>query len=156
MTNDYIWGYSLEIMGKRAYKISADASFNLVNESDTISLIEMVRHGIKFTLFQAFALKSPFSLNEWSNLLHISERTMQRYQKEEKKFDPIQSEKILQIALLFQLGTHVFGDRQKFNSWIDSNNVALGGIKPKSLLDNTFGIELIKDELTKIEHGILA
>ena len=156
MTNVVSLGLFIEIMGKRAYKISADVSFSQVNESDTISLIEMVRQGIKFTLFQAFALKSPFSLNEWSNLLHISERTMQRYQKEEKKFDPIQSEKILQIALLFQLGVHVFGDTQKFNSWIDSNNVALGGIKPKSLLDNAFGIELIKDELTKIEHGVLA
>ncbi len=151
----YIW-VEIEIMGKRAYKITPDISFSLVNESDTISLIEMVRQGIKFTLFQAYALKSPFSLNEWSSFLHISERTMQRYQKEEKKFDPTQSEKILQITLLLQLGIHVFGDKQKFNSWIDSNNVALGGIKPKSLLDNTFGIELIKDELTKIEHGILA
>ncbi len=143
-------------MKNKPYKIIDPESFSQVNEADTISLIEMVRQGIKYTFFQAFALKSPFSLTEWSQLLHISERTMQRYQKEEKKFDPIQSEKILQIALLFKQGQDVFGEPKKFNIWIDSNNVALGGIKPKSLLDNSFGIELIKDELSKIEQGILA
>ena len=58
--------------------------------------------------------------------------------------------------LLFQKGIEVFGNASKFITWIDSKNIALGGIKPKNLLDNAFGINLIKDELIKIEHGILA
>ncbi|MCH8317933.1 MAG: DUF2384 domain-containing protein [Bacteroidetes bacterium] len=54
------------------------------------------------------------------------------------------------------LGLDVFVDSQKFNTWLESQNIALGGIKPKDLLDNTFGINMIKDELSRIEHGVLA
>ena len=86
----------------------------------------------------------------------MSERTMQRYKKEKKTFDPIYSEKILEVMLLYKLGINVFGNKEKFISWIETKNLALGGVKPKELLDNTFGISLLKDELTRIEHGILA
>lgn len=62
----------------------------------------------------------------------------------------------LEIALLYLKGLDVFVDSQKFNTWLESQNIALGGIKPKDLLDNTFGINMIKDELSRIEHGVLA
>ena len=58
--------------------------------------------------------------------------------------------------LIYKLGVNVFGDKEKFISWSETKNLALGGVKPKELLDNTFGISLLKDELTRIEHGILA
>ena len=88
--------------------------------------------------------------------MHVSERTMQRYQKEKRSFDSLQSEKFLEIVLLYKKGTEVFGTKEKFNSWIETENLALGKIKPKQLLDNTFGINLLKDELTRIEYGVLA
>ncbi|NEN24917.1 DUF2384 domain-containing protein, partial [Cryomorpha ignava] len=40
--------------------------------------------------------------------------------------------------------------------WLDSNIVALGGIKPKTLLDSSFGISILNQELIRIEHGVLA
>ena len=131
-------------------------TFSSIDGRNTLSLIELVREGIKFTIFSAFANKSPFSLNEWSAFLHVSERTMQRYQKEQRSFDSLQSEKFLEIVLLYKKGTEVFGTKEKFNSWIETENLALGKIKPKQLLDNTFGINLLKDELTRIEYGVLA
>ena len=81
---------------------------------------------------------------------------MQRYKKEKKSFDPIYSEKILEVTLLYNLGAEVFGNKDKFNTWLETKNLALGRIKPKGLLDNTFGIGLLKDELTRIEYGTLA
>jgi len=93
---------------------------------------------------------------DWSRFLHITDRTMQRYKKEMKSFDTIQSEKILQITLLYKKGIDVFGDKTKFDTWLISNNIALGNIKPKDLLDNAFGINLLNDELIRIEHGVLA
>ena len=50
----------------------------------------------------------------------------------------------------------VFGAAEKFNSWLDTINLIFGGIKPKMLLDNSFGINLLRDELTRIEYGNLA
>lgn len=131
-------------------------SYSSIDDNYALSLIEIVRKGIKFSMFINFANKSPFSLNEWSAFLHLSERTMQRYKKEERTFEPLQSEKILEIAILYKKGVEVFGNREKFNSWLETENLALGKVKPKDLFDNSFGINLLKDELVKIEHGILA
>lgn len=81
---------------------------------------------------------------------------MQRYKKENKTFDPIYSEKILEITMLFNYGKEVFGDEDNFNTWLQTKSIALGGRAPKELLSNTFGIRLVKDELARIEHGVLA
>jgi putative toxin-antitoxin system antitoxin component (TIGR02293 family) len=81
---------------------------------------------------------------------------MQRYKKEKATFGNIHSEKILQLTLLFKLGVEVFDTKEQFNVWLETDNVALGKIKPKELLDNSFGIDMIKDELLRIEHGVLA
>lgn len=131
-------------------------AYGTIDDNKAISLIEMVRHGIEFEIFDKFAKKGPFSINEWSTYLHLSERTMQRYKIENRTFDPLQSEKIIEIALLYNKGIEVFGKAEKFNSWLETENVALGKIKPKMLLDISFGINLIFDELGRIEYGVLA
>ncbi len=131
-------------------------SYNSMDDGNVLSLIETIRNGIKFPSFNSFASRSPFSMAEWSSFLHISDRTMQRYKKENRTFDPLQSEKIVEIALLFQKGAEVFGESGKFNKWIETENLALGKVKPKMLLDSSLGIGLLKDELTRIEYGILS
>lgn len=131
-------------------------AYGSIDDIGVFSLIKLVRQGIGFDAFDRFATKSPFSLNEWSTYLHLSERTMQRYRSEKKTFEPLQSEKIISIALFYNKGIEVFGTSEKFDAWLETINLALGGIKPKMLLDNSFGIEMLKDELTRIEYGILA
>lgn len=141
----------------KAFKITDKSiSYNSIDDKNVIVFIEAVRLGFTFAVFYNFAKNTPFSLNEWSRFLNMSERTMQRHKREKKIFDPIYAEKILHISLLYNLGIDVFGNKEKFNTWLETQNVALGGIKPKELLDNIFGIGLLKDELTRIEHGVLA
>jgi putative toxin-antitoxin system antitoxin component (TIGR02293 family) len=140
----------------KAIQLTDQFSLSAIDDKDIFRLIEMVREGIKFSIFTNLVGKSPFNISEWSNFLHLSERTMQRYKKEKTTFGNIHSEKILQLTLLFKFGTEVFGTKEKFNTWLEANNLALGNIKPRNLLDNSFGIEMLRDELTRIEHGILA
>ncbi|MEB2776958.1 antitoxin Xre/MbcA/ParS toxin-binding domain-containing protein [Algoriphagus sp. D3-2-R+10] len=120
------------------------------------NIISLVRQGVSFEEFDKFASKSAFSSSEWSEFLHISERTMQRYHKEKKSFDSLQSEKIIEIALLQKRGVEVFGNKSKFQNWLETPCLALGDLEPKSYLDSSFGITLLKDELTRIEYGVLA
>lgn len=121
-----------------------------------LMLMDWVRGGLDFKLFQNMVSRFPFSLEEWSQFLHLSERTIQRYKKEDKTFDSLQTEKILQITLLYQRGVEIFGDKPNFDFWLDTKNLALGNLKPKELLDNAFGIALLEEELTRIEHGVFA
>ena len=131
-------------------------TYGSVDDREIFRLIDAIRAGIRFPVFASIAKQSSFSMNEWSGFLHLSERTMQRYQKEKKTFDPLSSEKILEILLLTRLGVEVFGNTEKFTSWLETNNLVLGSKKPKEFLDNTFGIGLLKDELNRIAHGVLA
>ncbi|GAA4299254.1 type II RES/Xre toxin-antitoxin system antitoxin [Nibribacter koreensis] len=140
----------------KALTLDTTLSNSSVDDRDILLLVQTVRAGIKYPLFVKIASQSPFNLSEWSVFLHLSERTIQRYKKEKKTFDPIHSEKILEVTLLYKRGIEVFGSPENFNAWLEAKNVALGGITPKSLLDTTFGISLLKDELTRIEHGVLA
>lgn len=123
---------------------------------DRIELINLTRKGIKYKLFQSIVATGPFTIKDWSSFLHITERTLQRYKKEKKSFEPIHSERILEIAQLQRRGIDIFSNVENFTQWMNSKNIALGGIKPKELLDNSFGISMLNDELTRIEHGILA
>ena len=136
--------------------LTNNLSYKQIDDRDVFMLIGTVREGIKYGLVQHIADKSPFSTTEWSNFLHLSERTFQRYKKDRRTFDPLHSEKILEITLVYNKGVEVFGDKANFDAWLSAKSVALGGIKPKELLDSSFGIGLLKDELTRIEHGVLA
>ncbi len=141
---------------KHSIVLDPEVPYNAIDDRTGLHLIEMIRSGIQYKTFLRFANSVPISLLEWSSFLHISARTLQRYQTDQKTFDPPQSEKILEIALLFKKGTSVWGDKDQFNTWLDTDNVALGRIRPKSLLDSSIGIRMLNDELGRIEHGILA
>ncbi|MFA7616893.1 MAG: antitoxin Xre-like helix-turn-helix domain-containing protein [Weeksellaceae bacterium] len=119
-------------------------------------LMKLVRNGISYPAFQKVVDDFSFTIEEWSTFLHLSERTLQRYKKNDTSFDSLQSERILQITLFYQRGIDVFGDRDNFDTWLNTVSIALGNIKPKELLDNSFGISLLDEELIRIEHGVLA
>lgn len=128
----------------------------VADDGGIMPLIYQTRQGINFDSFTQLANLSPFNTQDWSRFLHLSERTMQRYKKEQKRFSAIYAEKIIEITLLQKFGLLVFGDEVRFARWMELENIALGGARPKDLLDSTFGISLIKTELSRIEHGILA
>ena len=141
---------------RKPITIAQTLNLDYSDDRNIISLIKSVRDGIKYAFFLKLVAQSPFTIKEWSGYLDLTERTMQRYQKGKKTFDRLQSEKILEITLLNNKGKEVFGSSEKFNLWLDAKNISLGGSKPKELLDSSFGIQLLKDELIRIEHGVLA
>src|SRR5438132_9559275 len=122
----------------------------------TLELIHTFRKGMPYSRFSRIAAQSPFTVDDWSKILHLTVRSLQRYKKERLSFDPMLTERIILISQLNELGRDVFGDAEKYALWIDSKIIALGGIKPKELLDTNRAIEMVKDELTDIDDGILA
>jgi putative toxin-antitoxin system antitoxin component (TIGR02293 family) len=125
-------------------------------EEDEINLANMVREGVSVYHFTKLSNHIHLNMQEWADYLHLSERTIQRYKKEGKAFDPIYSEKIVIIELLYKKGIGVFGIEDNFYTWMDTKSIALGGVKPKDLLDTSFGITMVYDEIGRIEHGIFA
>ncbi len=131
-------------------------TFKSLDNNDIFKLINTTRTGIDYETFHRLTGNFPLNSTDWSRILNVSERTIQRYRREKKRFDSIHSERLLLIMLLFKKGIDIFESKSNFIEWINSKNISLGGITPISILDSAFGINMIKDELLKIEHGVLS
>jgi putative toxin-antitoxin system antitoxin component (TIGR02293 family) len=131
-------------------------SYSWNDDKRSYLLIKLVREGISYSDFNKVSSRTPFTIKEWASYLNVSVRTMERHREENKVFRKEQSERILSIYQLLNYGQSVFGERDNFFKWMGSESIALGGIKPKELLDTSIGINMVKDELGRIEHGVLA
>ncbi len=106
--------------------------------------------------FKKISDKVPFTLQEWSDILHISERTLHRYAKANSSFPFSVTDRVLQIDKVIKRGIHVFGSLEKFISWLRINPPALEGRISVHSLRSIEGTNLILTQLGRIEHGILA
>lgn len=106
--------------------------------------------------FKKIADKIPLSQKEWSEILHISERTLQRYAKDNGVFSFSVIDRILQIDKVVKRGIEVFGTRDKFFNWLKINPPALEGNLSVHSLASFEGISSVLNQITRIEHGVLA
>ena len=106
--------------------------------------------------FKKIADKVSFTLQEWSDILHISERTLHRYAKANSSFPFSVVDRILQIDKVIKKGNHVFGSLEKFISWLRSDPSMLEGRLSLQSLRSIEGLQLVLTQLGRIEHGILA
>lgn len=106
--------------------------------------------------FKKIADKSPFTQAEWAAILHISERTLQRYAKSNSTFAPINAERALQIARVLKEGEFTFGKAENFYTWIKQEPYMLEGNLSFNSLTSYEGIQKVLTQLGRIQHGILA
>lgn len=109
-----------------------------------------------FADFKKIAAKVDFTQKEWSDILHISERTLQRYSHDSGSFNMGVIDRILQINKVFQRGQEVFGNYKKFNIWLRNDPYMLEGNLSLHSLASIEGISNVLTQLGRIEHGIFA
>ncbi|MEO6637854.1 MAG: antitoxin Xre/MbcA/ParS toxin-binding domain-containing protein, partial [Ginsengibacter sp.] len=124
--------------------------------SNKLLMIHIIKRGIPYSFFNLIQHYTPFSETDWASFLDISTKSLQRYKQSSKTFKPSQSEKIIELAEVTNVGLNVFGDMDKFKLWLDTPNFSLGKLKPIDLLMDSYGKELVIAELTRINYGILA
>lgn len=124
---------------------------------DKLLVIQSIQRGISQSFFEAIKGRTPFSDQEWADYFNMSLKSLQRYHNDPKHvYKPIHSEKIIQLAEVMEEGRATFGNEDKFYRWLDTPSLALGGSKPKTLLHNAYGQELVLAELNAINYGIFA
>ena len=124
--------------------------------TDKLLMISVIREGIPYSLFHLIQDYTPFTEADWADILDLSTKSLQRYKQSDRRFKPIQSEKIIEMAEVTNVGLDVFGNMEKFKLWLHTPNFALGREKPITLLTDSYGKELVMSELISINHGILA
>ncbi|CAN5895050.1 hypothetical protein BH24BAC1_BH24BAC1_18060 [soil metagenome] len=119
-------------------------------------LVKEARKGVEPEAFLAVAALSGYRKQQIAEILDVSLKTMMRYKQEQKKLNPGNSELILKLIGLFKKGEELFGDLHSFKRWLEYPAYGLGNQVPYNLLNLSTGIDLILDELSRIEHGDLA
>lgn len=122
---------------------------------DRMLVVRVIRQGISHRLFMSIKEMAPFSDQEWSQFLDISLKSLQRYKKDEAHiFNVLHSEKIIELAEVTSVGQAVFDSAEQFGLWLNAPSHALGGLMPLELLQDSYGKELVMNELSRIDQGI--
>jgi putative toxin-antitoxin system antitoxin component (TIGR02293 family) len=106
--------------------------------------------------FKKIADKTPFTQAEWAAILHVSERTLQRYAKNNSSFAPINAERALQIEKVLKEGKLTFGKVENFYNWIKREPYMLEGNLSFNSLTSFDGIQKVLTQLGRIQHGLFA
>ena len=109
-----------------------------------------------FKDFRKICNQVPLTQKEWSDVLHISERTLHRYAKDNTSFSFSVTDRILQIQKVLKKGIEVFGSADKFIMWLKDNPSMLEGRLSFQSLGSFEGISSVLTQLSRIEHGVLA
>lgn len=154
----YIWKTNDEAMKSKKYKNTAIKS-GKAEEPEAVyypSQPIKISRDISFSDFKKMAAKVDFTQKEWADILHISERTLQRYAHNDGSFSSGTVDRLYQINKVFQRGKEVFGSYQKFNLWLRDNPYMLEGRLSLHSLASIEGINNVLTQLGRIEHGIFA
>ncbi len=118
-------------------------------------LIAVSRKGIPKKAVTALLARLDIKQPDMYTILHLSPRTWQRY-SDDKLLSQDVTERALKLAELYAQGEAVFGATDRFQGWMTHQSIALGGKRPIDMLDTLYGFQVIRDEITRIEYGILA
>jgi putative toxin-antitoxin system antitoxin component (TIGR02293 family) len=123
--------------------------------SNALSYIKIIKEGLKSASVNTFAERSGLSKKQVSRMIHVSERTLQR-NRPDKRMDVSTSERLVELARLFYKGIEVFGEREIFTEWLNRPNRSLENRLPIELIETGLGIDMVMEELTRIEHGVFS
>jgi putative toxin-antitoxin system antitoxin component (TIGR02293 family) len=144
-------------------RVEQERGYKLLNKNITYDeflknrmlIVHAIREGIPYELFNLIKEITPFNEDDWASFLGISTKSLQRNKiKEDFIFKPLQSEKILELAEVTSLGNLVFDTETQFYMWLKTPSFALGNLQPIELLRDSYGKEMVVNELNKIDQGI--
>lgn len=104
--------------------------------------------------FNRLSDKLLFTQAEWAGILHISDRTLQRYLKDNKPFEGLFSEHLYQLEQMADLGLVVFATPKALDEWLRAPKPVLGKVLDFSTLASFWGVRLLCNELGRMEHGV--
>ncbi len=149
-----------KIIKKKLPSFNSDVNGNIINEPQatyypSVKVMPSVKN-FTYAEFKKIADKTPFTQSEWASILHVSERTLQRYAKSNGSFATINAERALQINKVLQEAKITFGSIENFYAWLKQEPFMLGGNLSFESLYTANGIERVLTQLIRIQHGLFA
>ena len=128
---------------------------NQFSHATDFDLLMLARKGVSKKALLTLAKQISFTLEEIADVLHISERTLQRYTPS-TLVKTEHADRAIELARLYERGAEVLGSAEAFNVWMRTSNRALNNEKPFNLLDTSIGFDLILQVLGRLEYGVFS
>jgi putative toxin-antitoxin system antitoxin component (TIGR02293 family) len=121
-----------------------------------IALLFQAKKGLKPQAIFDFVGLSELPHHLVEEVFHKSMKTFQNYVTKNTLLDASTSEKLLKLFALYQKGAEVIGSIEEFAEWLTKPAYGIGNVVPQTIIDTATGIDLINEELVRIEYGDLA
>ena len=119
-------------------------------------MVEEAASGVPASVINDLIQLTHMNKSFFAGMLNLSTKTIDRYLQRGKQLNPSSGELILKIFSLFNKGGKIFGNSIEFQKWIEKPAYGLGYKVPKELMQTSAGIDLVMDELIRIEYGDIA
>lgn len=155
----------------KTYQYATDIELNILNEPDgwlsylnsnptmvfsgnlNRSIIDISRKGVAYSQARYVFKTLGLDVKQMSDIIGITDSTFQRNLKDKKTLNINQSEKVLEAGVLLHRGLAIYGLKEAFIKWLHTETLVFNGM-PIQYIDTNIGINLIVDELNRIEFGI--
>ena len=126
---------------------------NISEVHEPATVYGLANTGVSKSDFLSFVAESGLNLTEFSALLPVSKRTIEKV-KDADLLSPQVSDRLLSLISLYQFGDQVLGDKELFKLSLKTPILALSSKRPLDFLNNETGISLVRDLLGRLEHGV--
>ncbi len=120
-----------------------------------LELHDLIKKGIRKKAVDEVARFFGYDHQALSQLLSIPASSL-AFKERDTSFDRKTSEHLIKLATLITRGKEVFEDEGEFILWLHTRIGAFRGRKPVELMETLTGIEMVLDELGRIEHGVFS
>jgi putative toxin-antitoxin system antitoxin component (TIGR02293 family) len=120
-----------------------------------VAKLKAIRRGLESTAIVDLMRVTGATQVDLAHILSLTEPTLRKYIKERRELNTGVSEHIIQLFELFDKGMDTFGSLEEFKNWLPHHNIGINA-KPIELLDTITGINMVMNELRRIDYGVLA
>jgi putative toxin-antitoxin system antitoxin component (TIGR02293 family) len=120
-----------------------------------IDKLSIIKGGLSSTAIEDLLTISGSTRLDLAKNLDLTEPTLRKHLATPKELSTSLSEHVLFLLELYDKGIDTFGSVKEFKNWLPQHNIGIDA-KPQDLLDSITGINIVMNELQRIDHGILA
>lgn len=120
-----------------------------------INRLQVIKGGLSSKSLNDLLQISGTTRFDMAKNLDLTEPTLRKHLSNPKELSTSLSEHVLFLLELYDKGIDTFGSVDEFKNWLPQHNIGIDA-KPNDLLDSITGINIVMNELNRIDHGILA
>ena len=114
-----------------------------------------VERGLPISKLEAFSAYSGFALKDLLEVV-IPARTLKHRRQRNEPLSMDESDRLVRVARLYELGVKVFGNPDKARRWLSKPKDRFDGRSPLAMMRTGLGGNAVEEMLYQIDEGMFA